>query len=102
MCCDGHITRLINVFAGFDDAFAPEKSIGEKTQELFAALAAKECSLLEKVAEGVRGLRKFGVPEEEWEPPAFPLGLPAVLTPCEAGWWALNGLPEAGGGVSGA
>ena len=68
MCCEGHITRLINVFAGFDDAFAPEKSIGEKTQELFAALAAKECSLLEKVAEGVRGLRTFGVPEDEWEP----------------------------------
>ena len=68
MCCDGHITRLVNVLAGFDDAFAPEKSIGEKTQELFAALAAKECSLLEKVAEGVRGLRTFGVPEDEWEP----------------------------------
>ena len=68
MCCDGHITRLVNVMAGFDDAFVPEKSVGEKVQELFAALAAKECSLLEKVAEGVQNLRKWGVPEDEWEP----------------------------------
>jgi hypothetical protein len=55
------------VFAGFDDAFAPEKSVGEKTQELFAALAAKECSLMEKVAEGCVNLRKWGVPEDEWD-----------------------------------
>jgi len=68
MCCDGHITRLINVLAGFDEAFAPEKSVGEKTQELFAALAGKECALLEKVAEGCLNLRKWGVPEDEWEP----------------------------------
>jgi hypothetical protein len=68
MCCDGHITRLINVFAGFDDAFAPEKSVAEKVQEMFAALSAKECGLLEKVAEGVQGLRKLKVPEDEWEP----------------------------------
>lgn len=68
MCCDGHITRLVNVLAGFDDAFAPELTRAEKTQNLFASLSAKECSLLEKVAEGLRGLRAFGVPEEEWEP----------------------------------
>jgi hypothetical protein len=68
MCCDGHITRLINVMAGFDEAFAPEKSQAEKLQDLFAGLAAKECGLLEKVAEGLRGLRKLKVPEDEWEP----------------------------------
>ena len=68
MCCDGHITRLINVLAGFDDAFAPELTTAEKVQNLFAALSAKECSLLEKVAEGVQNLRKWGVPEDEWEP----------------------------------
>jgi hypothetical protein len=68
MCCDGHITRLVNVLAGFDEAFVPELSTAEKVQNLFAALSAKECSLLEKVAEGVRGLRAFGVPEDEWEP----------------------------------
>lgn len=68
MCCDGHITRLINVMAGFDEAFAPEKSVAEKVQELFAALSGKECGILEKVAEGVQGLRKLKVPEDEWEP----------------------------------
>ena len=59
---------MINVMSGFDEAFVPEKTIGEKTQELFAALSAKECSLLEKVADGVRGLRALQVPEDEWEP----------------------------------
>jgi hypothetical protein len=68
MCCDGHITRLVNVLVGFDDAFAPELTTAEKVQNLFAALSAKECSLLEKVAEGVQSLRKWGVPEDEWEP----------------------------------
>jgi hypothetical protein len=68
MCCDGHITRLINVMAGFDEAFVPEKSQAEKVQDLFAGLAAKECGLLEKVAEGLRGLRTLKVPEDEWEP----------------------------------
>ena len=68
MCCDGHITRLINVFAGFDEAFAPEMSIAEKVQKLFGELSAKECGLLEKVAEGLRGLRSLKVPEDEWEP----------------------------------
>ena len=68
MCCDGHITRLINVLAGFDDAFAPEVTVAEKVQNLFAELSAKECSILEKVAEGVRGLRTLKVPEDEWEP----------------------------------
>jgi hypothetical protein len=68
MCCDGHITRLVNVLVGFDEAFAPELTLAEKVQNLFASLAAKSCSLLEKVAEGVQNLRKFGVPENEWEP----------------------------------
>jgi len=68
MCCDGHITRLVNVLVGFDDAFVPELSVAEKVQNLFAALSARECSLLEKVAEGVQNLRKWGVPEDEWEP----------------------------------
>ena len=68
MCCDGHITRIVNVLVGFDEAFAPELTVAEKVQNLFASLAAKNCSLLEKVAEGVQNLRKFGVPENEWEP----------------------------------
>jgi len=67
MCCDGHITRLVNVLAGFDDAFAPEVTVAEKVQNLFAELSAKECSILEKVAEGLRGLRGLKVPEDEWE-----------------------------------
>ena len=42
--------------------------VGGGNAALCAALSAKESSLLEKVAEGVQSLRKWGVPEDEWEP----------------------------------
>jgi hypothetical protein len=40
MCCDGHLSRLINVLVGFDDAFAPPVSQGELVQNRIAAIAA--------------------------------------------------------------
>jgi len=40
MCCEGHISRLVNVMVGFDDAFKPPVSLGEVLQNKMAALAA--------------------------------------------------------------
>lgn len=40
MCCEGHLSRLVNVMAGFDDAFKPSVSLGEALQSKMAALAA--------------------------------------------------------------
>jgi hypothetical protein len=40
MCCEGHISRLVNVMVGFDEAFKPPVSLGEVLQNKMAALAA--------------------------------------------------------------
>ena len=40
MCCDGHMSRLVNVLVGFDDAFQPPVSQGELIQNRIAAIAA--------------------------------------------------------------
>ncbi len=40
MCCDGHMSRLVNVLVGFDDAFRPPVSQGEMIQNRIAAIAA--------------------------------------------------------------
>jgi len=40
MCCEGHISRLVNVMVGFDDAFKPPVSLGEVLQNKMAAIAA--------------------------------------------------------------
>ena len=39
MCCEGHISRLCNVFVGFDEAFQPPISIGELLQQKMAAIS---------------------------------------------------------------
>jgi hypothetical protein len=50
MCCDGHLSRLINVLVGFDDAFAPPVSQGELIQNRIAAIAAHgEASAEERI-----------------------------------------------------
>ena len=48
-CCEGHISRLCNVFVGFDDAFVPTQTVGEMLQQKMAEIAAKECCVEEKV-----------------------------------------------------
>jgi hypothetical protein len=40
MCCEGHISRLVNVMVGFDDAFKPPISVNEMIQNKMSALSA--------------------------------------------------------------
>lgn len=42
MCCEGHISRLVNVMSGFDDAFKPRQSEGEILQAKMAELAGMD------------------------------------------------------------
>lgn len=48
MCCDGHITRLCNVFVGFDEVFAPPVPFGEILQNKMAAIALQDIEEEEK------------------------------------------------------
>lgn len=63
MCCDGHITRLVNVMVGFDDRFNPPVSQAELVQQQMAAIGAKDISVEEKALEAWVALEGLGVPE---------------------------------------
>jgi hypothetical protein len=65
MCCEGHISRLVNVMVGFDDAFKPAVSTGELLQNKMAAIAAKELETELKQAEARSVFAELGIPEAE-------------------------------------
>lgn len=65
MCCDGHITRLVNVLVGFDDRVEPSVPVGELLQQRIALISEKEISLHEKVMEALTCMQELNVPAEE-------------------------------------
>jgi hypothetical protein len=65
MCCEGHATRLCNVFVGFDDAFAPPVPVGELLQQKMSAIAAKDVSVEDKVGEAWAVFEELRVPMAE-------------------------------------
>ena len=69
MCCEGHISRLVNVMVGFDEAFKPRMSVGESIQAKMAELAGKaDLSGAEKVAQARAFLTELAVSAEEQAP----------------------------------
>jgi hypothetical protein len=69
MCCEGHISRLVNVMVGFDEAFQPRMSVGESIQAKMAELAGKaDLSAAEKVAQARAFLTELAVSAEEQAP----------------------------------
>lgn len=65
MCCEGHISRLCNVFVGFDDAFKPPVSLGQLIQEKMAAIASSELSVEEKLTQATAWFNEYAVPDAE-------------------------------------
>ena len=65
MCCEGHISRLCNVFVGFDEAFRPAVSLGELIQNAMAAIAAADMSVEERIAHANVWFAEFAVPPSE-------------------------------------
>jgi len=65
MCCEGHLSRLCNVFVGFDEAFRPPVSLGELLQQKMAAIAMSDLSTLEKLIQARTFFDEVGVPEAE-------------------------------------
>ena len=68
MCCEGHISRLVNVMAGFDDAFQPRVSVGEVVQSKMAELAGKDLPGADKVAQARAFLTELSFSAEEQAP----------------------------------
>jgi hypothetical protein len=65
LCCDGHITRLINVFVGFDTVFETPISMNEMIQNRMSAIAAREATVEEKIRAAVAEFEELGVPANE-------------------------------------
>lgn len=50
LCCEGHLSRLCNVFVGFDEDFQPEISMGEAMQNEMARIAGADLPVEERLA----------------------------------------------------
>ena len=66
MCCEGHLSRLVNVMAGFDDAFKPPVSLGEVLQNKMAAIAASGAA--DAVEQAKAFMTELGVSPAEQAP----------------------------------
>jgi hypothetical protein len=65
MCCDGHISRLVNVMVGFDDAFKAPISQGEILQAKMAEIAGMSVETDVKVAYARTFMTELGMPADE-------------------------------------
>lgn len=65
MCCQGHISRVVNVFVGFDDRFAPPVALGEQIQNKMSAIVNQgfEPDVARRMA--AQALKDLGVPEDQ-------------------------------------
>jgi hypothetical protein len=65
MCAEGHLTRLCNVFVGFDDEFQPSISVSELLQQKIGAISAMEVSVEEKLRFALEVFNELKVPEAD-------------------------------------
>jgi hypothetical protein len=65
MCCEGHLSRLVNVMVGFDPRFDPPVSKKELLQQKMAEIAAREISTEDKQKEATQWMDEHGIVLEE-------------------------------------
>lgn len=65
MCCEGHLSRLVNVMVGFDESFKPPVSVGEMLQTKMSAIAGGSLSNEEKLAQARVVMAELAVPDAE-------------------------------------
>jgi len=66
LCCQGHISRLINIFCGFDSEFTSPVSTNELLQEKFSKIAQGDSE--DKLREAREVLEELNVPQDQWAP----------------------------------
>ena len=64
MCAEGHISRLVNVMVGYDDAFEPPTSKAELIQYKMASIAGMNVSTEEKIKQAREFLDRAGMTKE--------------------------------------
>jgi hypothetical protein len=65
MCCEGHISRLANVFVGFDEAFKSPMSPNEMLQAQIAEIAGMKLRLETKLAKANALMDELKIPVED-------------------------------------
>jgi hypothetical protein len=66
LCCQGHLSRLINIFSGFDSEFTSPVSNKEILQDKMARIAGTDISMELKIANAEGALAELQIPKEEW------------------------------------
>ncbi len=64
-CCEGHLTRLVNVMVGFDEAFQPPVSWKDVIGDKLALISKTDAPRAEKIASATQMMNELRVPEEE-------------------------------------
>lgn len=65
MCCEGHISRMVNVMVGFDDSFKQNIPVGELLQHRMSAIAALGLETADAVARATQVLIELAVPQDQ-------------------------------------
>jgi hypothetical protein len=65
MCCEGHLSRLCNIFVGFDELFQPPVSVSEQLQNKLGAIALLEISTEEKIQQATQIFNELNVPQDQ-------------------------------------
>lgn len=66
LCCQGHLSRLINIFSGFDSEFSSPVSNREMLQDKIAHIASSQSSVEEKIRHATDVLIELSIAKEEW------------------------------------
>lgn len=66
LCCQGHLSRIINIFSGFESEFTSPVSSKELLQTKMAAISAMDSSHEDKVRHASDTLGELDIPKEEW------------------------------------
>jgi hypothetical protein len=67
MCAQGHLTRLANVFVGFDATVNPVLSVKETLQNKMAEISMLDSDTAEKIEAATKVMDDLKLPMEERE-----------------------------------
>lgn len=68
MCTDGHLSRLVNVFVGFDDEIKPQIPLGELIQQKLSAISQMDIADADKLRIATEFFDEHAVADEERAP----------------------------------
>jgi hypothetical protein len=65
LCCEGHISRLCNVFVGFDETFQTPVSVGELMQAKMSVISGLDIPVEERLKQARAWFDEHAISEAE-------------------------------------